>query len=197
VQGGFAMKKPLYFALALLLALALSACGGDTDNGNTPGGNPDDPNYEKPFTLDQRLVGGRWYFPETLSYSNPGDGTFTVTIKPKYSEGYYEFTDDSLIFSDNTKLRNNTSNYFSVGNPFYSKVYSKNGIVYWKHDNKKVMQYELHDKFPYADNHALVGLTSTWRACLDYLAADGNMITYRLFQANGDLCEDESNLNFD
>jgi len=134
------MKKLIRLTLAVLFALAF--CGCKTESDNPPVIIP------PPLTLDQRLVGGRWYFSDSLDV-------------PQYSNGYYEFTNDSkFIYS--------RINFYMFEIP----VYSNNGIVYERETNKILLQYEFHNSFPYADT-----FLSQMRPYADFLAAKGNLIT--------------------
>jgi hypothetical protein len=167
------MKKRLYFILALLL-FTLFTCKDDTNNPNNgkPGDNPSD----TVKTLDQRLVGGRWYFPKLHDII----GLYTK-LEPDYSLGYYEFINSKLIYSDRTK-------YFEyiLGGRSNKPVYSDNGIIYGAFKDAyedayiKVMQYEFHTKFPYSDNDDFY-IMGDDRFILNRLALEGNLISYQLF----------------
>jgi len=129
--------------LAVLFALAVFGC-------KTPEKEPEK-KEDPPKTLDQRLVGGRWYY--SGNFDNP------------YSNGYYEFKDDLIsILTD------------SVTTCYRIPVYSKNGIVYDKETDIILLHYEFHDDFPYAntDTH---GLTSGLREFANHIAAKGDLIT--------------------
>jgi len=155
------MKKPIYLTLAVLFALAVFGC-------KMPDNKPE--KKEDPKTLDPRLVGGRWYFPLNFSNTTPG------SLTPKISEGYYKFTNDSkLIYSEETAYYQRIAMGLS-GAP----VYSKNGIVYLKETDDKIMQYEFHDSFPYPNSSGFY-LTGAQRGTLRDVAARGDLITYRIF----------------
>jgi len=158
------VKKPIYLTLAVLFALAVFGC-------KTPDKEPE--KKEDPKTLDQRLVGGRWYFPEHYS------STYGDSLTPNLSEGYYKFTSDSkIIYSEETAYYYNYSGGLS-GAP----VYSKNGIVYWKETDDKIIQYGFHDSFPYPNT--VCYLTGNQRLTLNDLAAHGDLITWRIFHGDG------------
>jgi len=69
-------------------------------------------------------------------------------------------------------------------------VYSKDGIVYLKETNQKIMQYTFHNQFPYPNSE--IYLTSSERAVLNAIAAKGDLITYRIFK-NDSLYNDSRN----
>jgi hypothetical protein len=166
------VKKPIRLMLAVLLAFAVFGC-------KTPENEPE--KKEDPKTLDQRLVGGRWYFPQDFS------STYGDSLTPKLSEGYYQFTSDStLIYSEETIYYQQVA----PGLPG-APVYSKNGIVYLKESNYKIMQYEFHDSFPYPNSSDFYLLVNE-RFTLNKLAAHGDLITYRLFKS-GTIYEDGYN----
>ena len=58
-----------------------------------------------------------------------------------------------------------------------TEVYSKDGIVYWKHNNEKLLAYEFHSQFPYPPGQ--------WdlphRDVHNNIAANGGLITYLLY----------------
>jgi len=164
------MRKTLYFILPLILAFTFLTCDDDDGGGGGGGGKKE---------LDQRLVGGRWYFPK--NFSSPYSGSLT----PKTSDGYYKFTEDSeLIYSEETTFFKNIADDL-LG----KQVYSKDGIVYLKENNKKVMQFAFHSTFPYPNNNTDFYLTGDQRYSLNALASKGDLITYRIFD-NGSIYSD-------
>jgi len=140
------MKK-IFLFLPIILALSFLTCDDKPK--------PSPPKEEEPLTLDQRLVGGRWYFSSKLDEpSLDGRGFY----------GYYEFNDtlsQMVFFSGFTGAES---------------VYSKDGTVYSKDTNKSLIQYEFHDTFPY-HNTAETGFTSNERHYANKLAAKGDLIT--------------------
>lgn len=170
------MQKTL-FVISLFVAVALLGCDGPTNN---------PPAKEGPPTLDQRLIGGRWYIPQDFSNTTPG------SLTPKTDKGYYKFNDDStFIYSDETAYFQNVeaSNPF-VENPLDDRsVYSKDGAVYLKKTFYKVMQYSFHDSFPYSNSSGFY-LTGDMRSTLNVLASKGDLITYRIFYLDGSMYED-------
>jgi hypothetical protein len=86
-----------------LSVLILLSCPSDNNKNN------DDDDDDGPLTLDQRLIGGKWF---QLAWA-PEYRVYRIT-KPTdydifYVIGYYEFVndgDDSLFSSVNTKLNN-------------------------------------------------------------------------------------------
>lgn len=170
------MKKPLYLILPLLFAFAFLTCEEESEP----------PPKEEPLSLDQRLVGGRWYFPNVLSHEvGKVNNEF-----PEYSDGYYVFTTNSLTTSKNTKYRK------YINNLSEAEVYSKDGIIYLKENNQKIMRYEFHDKFPYDDEVYEDGydffLFSNVRSWINkQYGAKGNLITYRLYDKDGKLYKDD------
>jgi hypothetical protein len=165
------MKKPIYLTLAVLLALAVFGC-------KTPEKEPE--KKDPPKTLDPRLVGGRWYFPK--NFSSP----YNDSLTPRTSSGYYQFTSDSkLIYSKETAYYQRVAMGLSGGS-----VYSKNGIVYWKETDDKILQYEFHNTFPYTNSPGFY-LLGIERFTLNVLATYGDFITYRIFIGDN-LFEDDS-----
>jgi hypothetical protein len=148
IQGD-TMKKQLFIILPLILALAFITCQKE----------PESPPEE--LTLDQRLVGGRWYFSWLSSH-------------PVYSMGYYEFTSDSILSVWGDKAIINGTPYFE------GQVYSKNGIVYSKEHDNELLRYEFHTTYPYdADDYTDPDnyLTSSQRSYANHIAKKGNLIS--------------------
>ena len=80
------MKNQFYFVFILLFAMALVTCSLDGK-----GGDDDD---DDPLTLDQRLVGGRWYQIIVVSENSKYDLIYKNLDESGwyfYSECYYEF----------------------------------------------------------------------------------------------------------
>jgi hypothetical protein len=134
-------RKIIHSMLAVLLAFFIMGCKDSNDEPNDP-----------PKTLDQRLVGGRWYFCYRNRFYEPSDN------------GYLEFKDDKLsyIYPLNSEISKTNI-----------PVYSQDGVVYNKDTGFFVIEYKFHDKFPYRELSALVSDFSH----LDDLAADNNLIT--------------------
>jgi len=164
--------KNYFILLTLLFAFALITC----EEGMKPTPTPE----PTPPQLDQRLIGGRWYFPK--NYSN------TTSLTPDTSNGYYKFTDDNkLIFSDETVYKIIIDeNYFTITN---NEVYSNNGFVYFKNNNMKIMSYEFHSSYPFQS-----GFTSDERGTLSEIAAHGDYITYRLYDTDGNKYGEEGTM---
>jgi len=160
------MRK-IYLLLPFLLSFALLTCEKE----------PDPPLPEPPPTLDQRFVGGRWYFP--AKYDN------SVTLSPKTSDGYYKFTEDGkLEYSSETTYNK------IVGNTLSGKsVYSSNGIIYWKDTNQKAIQFSFHSTFPYKSGSIIYPAIGVEYLVLDKLASKGDLITYSLFDTSGNLSD--------
>jgi len=153
------MKKTALFCL-ILLAFAFFACKEESGKA------------EIPPTLDQRLVGGRWYFPHFITQQE---------FIPDYSYGYYEFIGEStFIYSEESSC--GIYYYQFLGKPSYSK----DGKIYLQDIDlpKPVMQYEFHDKFPF-QNTDRWGLLEVKRFTLDRLAAKGDLITYNILSQSG------------
>jgi hypothetical protein len=159
------MKRPIYLTLAVVLALAVFGCKKEPDE--------DSHHEELPKTLDPRLIGGSWYFPDNIS------------LTQKQLTGCYEFTEDSrLICSDDSFYVSYIIENWPIDNMSGTSVYSKDGIVYWKETNEKVMSYSFHSEFPYKDGPATdttLPLMHHQRSFLDLLASENNLITYRIY----------------
>jgi hypothetical protein len=132
--------------LMLAVLLALAVFGC-----KTPEKEPE--KKEDPKTLDQRLIGGRWHFPVLSTISNLSE--------PNDLYRYYEFTNDSILING----AHNTI-----------PVYSKNGIVYNKETDSKILDYEFHNKFPYSDT-TTHSLSQSMRKHANKLAAHNDLIT--------------------
>lgn len=143
---------------------------------------PPPPPPPPPPTIDQRLIGGRWYF--------PNDYSDTRYITPKTEDGYYKFTADSkFVFSNDSGYRTMLKGFelTEADREFYSnenEVYSKDGIVYWKENNRKVMSYEFHSSFPY-QNGTTGFAYNVQRLVMNKVSSKGDLITYRLYNING------------
>jgi hypothetical protein len=152
------MKKPLYFIFALLFALALVSCQKEPSN-------DDDEEIEEPLTLDQRLVGGRWFriaWDEKdrvyyFSHRYPDGNSHAF-----YASYYYEFID--------------------------TEFYSKDGIIYKRDNNQKLMSYTFLDAFngdSIVENYVMHTLMSSTRRILDCAAVHGDLITYEQYSVIG------------
>jgi len=159
------MRK-LYLLLPLIFSFAISSCPKE----------PDPPPPPPPPTLDQRLVGGRWYFPK--DYSSP----YSDSLTSNSNKGYYQFTSDGkLIYSPDTT-------YYNIENTLSGKsVYSKDGVVYWKDTNQKAIQYSFHSTFPYRSGSIVYPAIGDEYYTLDFLASKGDLITYRIYYSNGSI----------
>jgi hypothetical protein len=148
LNQGDAMKKQLFIILPLILTLAFVTC---KEEQGSPASVPQEPT----LALDQRLVGGRWYY--SPQFDEPDESR----------RGYYEFTSDSkfILGYDDSEI------------PFDKiPVYSKDGIVYSKENNSELMRYGFHDSFPYA-NTAITGMTGSGRGYANLIARKGDLIT--------------------
>jgi hypothetical protein len=160
------MKKSVYLFFALLFAFSLTGCRDKPDDTPTP---PD----PTPLTLDQRLV-GKWYQWNSDTWSLD------------YSLGYYEFftSPNRSLVSEGTEL----CDIYNSGSPFQNTVYSENGIIY-SDTKKKLLQYGFHNSFPYPDSYDY-NLTDVMRITLNKRAADGGLITYKIYNSDGYLYDD-------
>jgi hypothetical protein len=173
------MKNPLCFIFALLFALAFAGCPDDGSKGG-----------EEPLVLDERLVGGKWF---QLGW-NQAERVYRLTenkYNGMFATGYYEFLisgDETLFFSVNTNLNKiyADDNLDSIG----TDVYSRDGTIYWKHNNQKLMSYEFPNTFPYPnvnENGQSYGLSTEDRYTLNRAATAGDLIIYRLYNKDGSL----------
>jgi len=153
------MKKIIFITLTLLFSLSVFTCDDKDKPEDTP---------PVPLTLDQRLVGGRWYF-----WSFHGAGIPGID-QPKTANGYYEFKDD-MTFMHSDRDDNLTE---------YS-VYTKNNTVYRKDTNKALLQYQFYSKFPVRD--LITGSNLTY---LDEVAAINNLMTCTVYNSNLELTDD-------
>lgn len=160
------MKKLLFILLPLLLFLT---CKEEPEN------------PPEPLTLDQRLVGGRWYFVRWDGLIWHGTENPYIEIIPYYSEGYYEFTSDSRFICSKNTLFNRYYHVFSG-----KQVYSKDGRVYLLEDNIPIMQYEFPDSYT-GDYYPSVGSIKTLAS---EIAARGDLINYRLISGGGGFLDD-------
>ena len=153
------MKK-LYLLLPLLLAFTFLTCDDDKTKDDPP---------PPPPTLDQRLVGGRWYFWLTSNID-----------KPKTANGYYEFKNDfTFIHSDRS---NNKITY---------SVYTKNNIVYNKDDNQALLEYKFYSQFPYQD----INVSTDKLIYLNSVTGNNHIITCTVNISNLELT-DSSNISW-
>jgi hypothetical protein len=136
-------------------------------------------------------VGGKWY--EIIGTNTLNDDhellkSFSISIGGSstvyyylYSTGYYEFTEvnDKYYFIPNSQRINDI--YQSGEMDIDTEVYSKDGMIYRIdiNDDKNLMSYEFHDQYPFA------GMYSDVRSYYDKIAADGNFLTYLLYETNG------------
>ena len=89
------MKKMLALTLALVMALGLCACGGDTtDNGDAPAENPETNSPAETVTLDlppvEDLTGT-----DTSAIAGGEDGVLTVAMECTYAPYNWTQMDDS------------------------------------------------------------------------------------------------------
>ena len=89
------MKKMLALTLALVMALGLCACGGDTtDNGDAPAENPETNSPAETVTLDlppvEDLTGT-----DTSAIAGVEDGVLTVAMECTYAPYNWTQMDDS------------------------------------------------------------------------------------------------------
>jgi hypothetical protein len=179
------MRKSLYFIFALLFALVLVSCPLNTGDGNGDDGKKSDDGDDKnkdakkpALTLDPRLVGGKWYQIIVIKENSKYDLIYNYGPNSRvhlYSDCYYEFTNegDKFFFSsDSLRIK---SIYQNGEMESDTEVYSKDGTVYWKHNNKKLMSYEFHNEYPYP---AAIPYPDVNNA----VAASGGLITYLLYQ---------------
>jgi hypothetical protein len=120
----------------------------------------------EPQTLDQRLVGGRWYFWDINALS-----------KPKIANGYYEFKNEFTL------IHCNKSNQITE-----HSVYTKNNIVYWKNNDQELFKYQFYDKFPYRDS-STTGISGSNLTSLDGVAAKNNLITCTIYYDSFELTD--------
>jgi len=133
------VKKILYFIAPLLFACVFLSCEMIDEKDEPP-----------PKTLDQWLVGGRWYLTKVREFEKPDD-----------NNGYLEF------FADNKMSyirKNHTFDKTDI------PVYSENGVIYNKENDNYILEYGFYKTFPYRD------ITVINFYYLDQLAAGNNLI---------------------
>ncbi|MDR0315667.1 MAG: hypothetical protein LBH97_02055 [Treponema sp.] len=181
------MKQLFIFVSALLLALALLSCPSESEKVE-----------EETFTLDERLIGGRWF---EYAFFPPGYGYLVDYYL--HSPGYYEFRDTTpcpSMIAENTKLvgalmHDYSTIYFYgtidyIGTGDGDKLYSKDGDIYWycaeRDITRKLMKYEFHDEYPYPGY-----LLRDEYYAVKNRASEGNFITYSLYnQEDGTIYDD-------
>jgi hypothetical protein len=149
------MKK-LYLLLPLIFSLALLSCPKEPDP---------PPPLPQPPTLDQRLVGGRWYFWNTSNIS-----------QPKAANGYYEFKNEF------TFIRVDGGSY---GNSTEYSVYTKNNTVYRKDNNQTLLSYKFYSQFPYQD----ISVSSGDLYYLNIDAANNDLMTCTVYDSRLELTD--------
>ena len=148
------MRK-LYLILTLLLAFTFLTCDDDKTK--------DDPPPPPPPTLDQRLVGGRWYFWLTSNID-----------KPKTANGYYEFKNEfTFIFTKNN-------------NPTTYSVYTKDNTVYRKDNNQALLKYQFYSQFPYQD----INVSTDKLIYLNSVTGNNHIITCNVYVSSLELTDD-------
>jgi hypothetical protein len=161
--------------IILFFATVLVTCKDDEEYISPP------PPPER-AALDQPLVGGKWYeikIADGMKYDliyNHTDGSHSSFS----ADCYYEFSKigDKFYFSSDSQRINDI--YQSGELDGDTEVYSKDGIVYWKHNDKKLMAYEFHSQFPWPDSQWL--LLFLERPVFNAVAANGGLITYLLYE---------------
>jgi hypothetical protein len=157
------MKK-LYLILTLLLAFSFLTCDDDTTK--------DNPVPQEPPTLDQRLVGGRWYFWNIPSFM------------PKAENGYYEFKEDmKFIHSDSDDILTEIS------------VYSKNNIVYRKDSNQELLRYGFVTSYPYQNSKDFY-IPGDWQIYINIIIGNNNLITCTVSDQNLNLIDDTTAIQY-
>jgi hypothetical protein len=167
-----------------MLAMTLATCSAD-NGGDTP--TPPPPGQ---LTLDQRLVGGKWYY---FVYDH-GYGDLRITGYSTDFNSYYYFPNNYTLQASRTLL----SEIFGGGNIFNDHAYSKDGIIYQKSDNpavngRKLMEYQFHTTWPFPNNSSIpyyYDISNDMRTELTNLAIENIIITYRLYNMNGTLYDD-------
>jgi hypothetical protein len=174
-KRGSAVKKLIYLTLAVLLALAVFGC-------KTPENEPE--KKEDPKTLDPRLVGWWWYTP-TFFYNND---IFDYDYGKNNSYGFFQFSmlskDNSYIYTHGTPI----STLYG-GENYQCRIYSKGGIIYRSSDDKKLLKYEFHDKWPF-DNFYYISTDLAQQ--IDEIAAEGNIMTFSIFNEDSTIYNDTS-----
>jgi len=151
------MRK-IYLLLPLIFSFAILSCPKE----------PDPPPPPEPQTLDQRLVGGRWYF---WNVSNKSQNI----SQPKTANGYYEFKDEFTFIYSNRY--DNLTEY---------SVYTKDNIIYNKENNQALLKYKFYSQFPYQD----ISITDDNKAILNSIAANNHIITCTVYLTHLELTDD-------
>jgi len=167
------MKKPVF--LLLLLALALLTCKEEPP-----------PQEQETFTLDERLIGGKWYEIKIYYESH----YYSYNLEPKTDNSYYKFNaDGTFVYGTETeygKMLNKYKITFAEND-----VYSKNGVIYYYKDTSgkelislKIMSYSFHNNYPYPDTDDYY-IQGSLRLALNKIASYGDFITYTIYDVNG------------
>jgi len=156
------MKK-IYLFLPMILSFALLTCEKE------PEPEPDPP---PPKTLDQRLVGGRWYF---WNY---------ITYMAKTENGYYEFKNEFVF------IHSDKSNFITE----YS-VYTKNNTVYRKDTNEALLQYQFITTYPY-ENSSEFWMDGDTRNITNGIAANNNLISCTVSDQNMNLIDNSTSYQY-
>jgi hypothetical protein len=144
----------------------LLSCPSDNNKNND-----DDDDEEELPVLDQRLVGGKWH------QIDPDD-----SILPLKADNYYlEFTEESGT------LYLKAENIIPWDSSFDQQVYTKGGTVYQKSNDLELFTYEFQKDLSFIDNNIVLTEVSFMKK----LAADGDLITFRLTGYDPDKVIDE------
>jgi hypothetical protein len=154
------MKK-LYLLLPLIFVLSFLTCKENAKE------------EEEPPTLDQRLVGARWYFWNRNNVSQP------IT-----ANGYYEFKND-LTFIHFNKSNQKTE----------ISVYTKNNTVYRKDNNKALLQYQFYSSYPYSNTNEFY-IDDDKRNLLNRLAANNNIIACTVYDSGLELIDSSTIIQY-
>jgi hypothetical protein len=165
------MKK-LYFVYTLLSVLILLSCPSDNNKNN------DDDDDDGPLTLDQRLIGGKWYYVSPWTIKKPYDSNRYIEFTTDKS-GSSELRLEGMFFADGSTGSNCT----------IDSVYSIDGVIYGTNAeypdlDGKCMQYEFIDNISVLSRigASFDYIETIW---LQYLIDNNRAISYRLLLPSG------------
>jgi hypothetical protein len=150
------MRK-LYLLLPFLLAFTFLTCEKEPEP---------EPEPEQP-TLDERLIGGRWYFWNKY------------TFMPKTENGYYEFKNEFVFIHSSNGSEDNLTEY---------SVYTKNDTVYKKDNHQVLLQYQFPSSYPYQNSNEFY-MDKLSRQLIKEIIANNNLLSCTVSNQNMNLID--------
>jgi hypothetical protein len=175
------------FILILLLALAVFGCEPDDEPEKTTISL-----QKKDEGFDQRLLTGD----NLITYGLPAWYSFSFNygvFEADYSKGFFQFFVSNNIIHMRTGNTHLSDIYYQPNQSYIFEIYSKGGIIYRTSDDKKLLKYEFHTKWPYPDDNSY-GLPEAIRQQFYLIAADGKIITYSIYNEDGSIYNDNRSI---